>query len=492
MKRVIFILILLCFSSTAAYAQIVEDALRLTHSGNLVSTRSAGMGNAFVGLADDASALYWNPAGLGQLRAREFSVGLSNVGINNDASMFGQTFNGSTSGTSLTNLNLAIPFPVARGSFVVAAGYNRLLDYQGTIQMDVFNPQSSIQASLFNSDAEYDFAWNLGLEDTLVLSYIDEGQPGWFAIPVANRVQQTIDQFEQGSLNQWSFGGSLEVAHNAMVGISLNILSGSYRYDRLFIEEDINNVWQGEIIGIDDVTRTDFQLLELEEFWEQNLSGWNMRIGILYNMNDKARFGMSVQTAHMIAVNENYSKIGYSSFSDANLRYELNVDNNNYDIITAPIYSFGASWSPTTYATVSGDIELVDYTDMEFGMTNNFDATPLNRDIRRMFRATNNLRLGGEFTIPNTGLSLRAGFGYRYSPWNADENRNEFDVKTLSAGVGYMFEHNFSLHLAYSMSDFQTFTYNYTDPDADVPVSAFRVDQDINISRLMVGIVYRF
>jgi long-subunit fatty acid transport protein len=492
MKRVIPIFLLLCFSFTAVDAQIVEDALRLTHSGNIVSTRSAGMGNAFVGLADDASALYWNPAGLGQLRVREFSVGLSNIGTSNNASMFGQNFTGEASGTSLTNLNLAIPFPVARGSFVVAAGYNRLLDYRGSMQLDVFNPQSSIQASLFNEDEELDFAWNLGLEDTLVLSYIDEGQPGWFAIPVANRVQQTIDRFEQGSLDQWSFGGSVEVAHNAMVGVSFNILSGSYRYDRLFIEEDINNVWQGEIIGIDDVTRTDFQLLELEEFWEQNLSGWNMRIGFLYNLNDKARFGMSVQTAHMIAVNENYSKIGYSSFSDANLRYELNVDNNNYDIITAPIYSFGASWSPIPHATISGDIELVDYTDVEFGMTNNFDATPLNRDIRRMFRATNNFRVGGEFTIPNTGLSLRAGFGYRYSPWKADEGRTEYDVKTLSAGVGYLFQNNFALHLAYTRSGFETFSYNYTDPDTEVPVSAFQVDQDISISRLMVGIVYHF
>ena len=31
---------------------------------NVVGTRAAGMGGAFVGVADDASAVYWNPAGL--------------------------------------------------------------------------------------------------------------------------------------------------------------------------------------------------------------------------------------------------------------------------------------------------------------------------------------------------------------------------------------------------------------------------------------------
>lgn len=33
--------------------------------------RALGMGKTFVGIADDASAVYWNPAGLGQVRRRE-------------------------------------------------------------------------------------------------------------------------------------------------------------------------------------------------------------------------------------------------------------------------------------------------------------------------------------------------------------------------------------------------------------------------------------
>ncbi|MFZ1729627.1 MAG: outer membrane protein transport protein [Bacteroidota bacterium] len=494
MKRTIFFFLFIIFvTAFTTQAQIVEDALRLSHSGNMVSARSAGMGNAFVGLANDASALYWNPAGLGQLRLREFSIGLSNVGMSNDATMFGMTNSGSESGTSLTNLSLAIPFPVARGSFVVAAGYNRLLDYSGTMQMDVFNPQSSIQASLYNADdADLDFAWNLGLEDTLVLTYIDEGKPGWLAIPVANRVQQTIDQFESGGLNQWSFGGSIEVAPSAMVGLSLNILSGNYRYQRSFIEEDINNVYQDVIVGIDNAERTDFQKLELEEEWQQDISGWNMRIGFLYNLNDKARFGVSVQTANMITVNEDYSKTGYSQFSDANLSYDLNVDNNNYDITTAPIYSFGASWTPVKFATISGDFEIVDYSNLEFGETNNFDATPLNRDLRKLFRATNNFRFGAEVNVPGTDLYLRGGFGYRYSPWEADKDKPEYDIKTISAGIGYEFENNFALQAAYTMSNYKTFSYNYTDPDTSVPLSAFLVDQDVSVARLLLGLTYRF
>src|SRR5262245_36068811 len=39
--------------------------------------RALGMGNALVGLGDDISALYFNPAGLAQLDHGELSTGLS-------------------------------------------------------------------------------------------------------------------------------------------------------------------------------------------------------------------------------------------------------------------------------------------------------------------------------------------------------------------------------------------------------------------------------
>ena len=36
--------------------------------------RAAGMGGAFIGVADDATAIVWNPAGLTQLHHPEASV----------------------------------------------------------------------------------------------------------------------------------------------------------------------------------------------------------------------------------------------------------------------------------------------------------------------------------------------------------------------------------------------------------------------------------
>ncbi len=493
MKRFAIILFLLTLPIAASRAQVIEDALRLAPSPSLVNARSAGMGNAFVGLADDASALFWNPAGLGQLRLSEFSFGLSNVGMSNDASVLGVSTTGDNSSTVISNLQFALPFPVARGSFVLGAGYTRIADYTGALSVDVYNPTSSIQTSLYDADNEdLDFAWNLGLEDTLVLSYQDQGQPGWLAIPVTNRVQQTMDVLEDGSLDLWSFGGSMEVAPDAMIGLALNVVSGSYRYDRTFVEVDVQNAHQGDIIGIDNVTRTDFQQLEIEELIEQDLSGWNMRIGFLYNFRDKARFGVAVQTGGSINVNEDYEKIGRSRFANSNLSYELTAPDNSYDISTPAVYSVGASYNPVDWATIAADFDLVDYSKLEFDQSLDFNTTALNRDIRKFFRSTNSFRLGGEVRIPSTGLVLRGGFGYNYSPFSDDEGKSEYDVKTFSGGIGYVFESNFAVNAAFSASTYDTFVFNYIDPDIAVPESAFTAEQSVTRTRLLLGVSYRF
>ena len=45
-----------------------------------VGARAAGMGGAYTALADDANALYWNPAGLARMEKREASVSHAELG----------------------------------------------------------------------------------------------------------------------------------------------------------------------------------------------------------------------------------------------------------------------------------------------------------------------------------------------------------------------------------------------------------------------------
>jgi len=78
MKKLILTLVLVfavAFSATNAFAVSEAAVLFLMISPG---ARAAGMGEAFVGLADDASAVYYNPAGLAYQQGRELTLMHSN------------------------------------------------------------------------------------------------------------------------------------------------------------------------------------------------------------------------------------------------------------------------------------------------------------------------------------------------------------------------------------------------------------------------------
>src|SRR5438094_8616567 len=49
-----------------------------------VGERAQGMGGAFVAVADDASAIYWNPAGLANVNQLDSQLNVSHPGMGSD------------------------------------------------------------------------------------------------------------------------------------------------------------------------------------------------------------------------------------------------------------------------------------------------------------------------------------------------------------------------------------------------------------------------
>lgn len=73
MKKIVLLLLVLFLGTFAAESYAVSEAgvLFLMISPG---ARAAGMGEAFVAIADDASAVYWNPAGLAFQTGREITL----------------------------------------------------------------------------------------------------------------------------------------------------------------------------------------------------------------------------------------------------------------------------------------------------------------------------------------------------------------------------------------------------------------------------------
>ena len=203
----VFALLIIC--SAFAYPQGVADALRLGESGLGANARALGMGNAYIGLSDDASAAYYNPAGLGLLKRLEFSGGIDYSTFNNNTTFFNNKSNYSNSTTRLDRLSFAFPFPTVRGSLVFGISYHNTKDFTGALQFDGFNSGNNSLIQVLNEATYYDnngnpynIPYDLGLNDSNLVT------------PINGHLNQSGTILNSGSTNNWTFSGAIEAAQN--------------------------------------------------------------------------------------------------------------------------------------------------------------------------------------------------------------------------------------------------------------------------------------
>ena len=188
--------------AVVALAQFPEDALRLSMSNLSIGSRSLGIGGAFTAVADDYSAAYVNPAGLGQINMNEVSLGLSHNALSNASSFYGNSQSLNNSGTNINSFGLVYAVPTVKGSLVIALGYGKQTDFTSALSFSGFNPVSSIIPNLYSADTTLDLAYNLNLQR-------NDG-----STPFTDSLTQTGKILEGGGINHWSASVSVEAARN--------------------------------------------------------------------------------------------------------------------------------------------------------------------------------------------------------------------------------------------------------------------------------------
>ncbi|MGO9481546.1 MAG: OmpP1/FadL family transporter [Candidatus Kryptoniota bacterium] len=477
MKTKIAILSIFLLTTLNAYAQFPEDALRLAQPGYGVSAQSMSMGNAMTGLSEGYDAAYFNPAGLAQSYQSEFEMGLNFLGYNNNANYLGSPSSLSSSQTDLSNLGVVYPFPTTKGSFVIALGYNRENDFNTALSFNAYNPNSSIVPSLYyyNNipyDVNYDIPYYTGLEDSATQR-----------IALNKNVQQNGTVYESGGLNNYLIAGAVDIAQDFSIGLTLNLLSGSYHYARQFTETDPSGYWAN--IQLSDLSdAVGLQSFVLNDNVDQDLSGWNAKVGFLYRLADEsgkviARFGGTIEFPTFMAVDENYSDEGtYVNAAGALVGlspYTTPGGSNNYDVTTPFEFGFGAS-GEISLLTIAADVQYVDWTQLQFS-TSSGTTLPsdfinsLNSQIKQEFRATASLRGGAELALMNPDYSLlvpyiRAGVEYLPSPYAGDGSPQA--QKIVSGGVGIKIQNSINLDVAYQYGWWNTSEQLYLDPNTNV------------------------
>ncbi len=468
--RIFVVFITISFS--AIFAQNYNDALRLGTPGLGSNARALGMGNSFISMSDDASAAYYNPAGLGLLKKLEFSGSLRFSSYNNDVTLFNNTISDNSTITKFDRVSFAFPFPTVRGSLVFGLSYHKSKDFNSIMKFNAFNNGNHSRIQYLNDRTYIPFDLYLTDDD--------------YNTPINGQLNQSGGIRNNGSINNWTLSGAIEVHKNLFFGANLNIISGTFKSDFDYYEDDTRNLYQGTIVPSQPLS-TDFQTFYLNQLIDWDLSGWSAKIGFLYQLEDFARIGASVHFPKTFTVKESFTVSGRSDFRNwsVNLNSDDYSDKVQYDIITPFEIGAGASFN-FRGLILSAEATIIDYSTMEFDNPNGISASEIariNKNIQDFLSIKVNYNVGLEYNIPMTGFRVRGG--YFVQPSGFKDDPSDFHRKYLTGGLGYIIDGTIGIDLGYAYGWWKDIGDNYGE-------NLSRTFQEIKTHNFMLTTTFRF
>jgi long-subunit fatty acid transport protein len=480
--RYIAVLVSFFLFSSISFSQGVSDALRVGISGLGPDARALGMGDSYIGLSDDASATFFNPAGFGLLKRIEFSGGLDYTNSSTNTNFFNNNVSGSNSATRLNNLSLALPFPTTQGSLVFGISYHQTNAFENEIKFNGFNSGN-------NSYIQYLTGFNSNTPYNLYLSYPLYDNQGRYLKDTSifhGNLNQSGDILNSGSIDNWTFSGAVEVAENLFVGLNLNIINGDFTSNNDYYEDDTHNLYQGAT-ALDTAAflSTDFQTFHLNQVLNWGISGWNAKVGMLYQLKDNARLGITIQFPKTYDIKENFEYTGESYFANTSYTYAPGNSPVKYSIVTP--YEIGAGMSVNLKGLIlSGQATLIDYSQLKFDNPDGLSQQYIdeqNKTIKDVLGPVINYNLGAEYTIPDQGIRLRVGYIGEPSPYKNDPPK--YSRKYITGGVGFLFAESFAVDLGYAHGWWSTYGDNYSS-------GVSQTFQDISLDKLILTTTFRF
>lgn len=451
--RMLFIFLII-FSATVLNAQSVEDALQPSFEEIGSSVRLLGLGNADALTSGEFSALYWNPASLALLNRSEIVSGVHFLSFDNDATFYENSTNVSKNFLNLRSLGISLKLPTTRGSAAIALGYQQIKDFNYLLQFTGFNPSSN--------------NLNFELDD-------DQGNTGTYFFD--RNVQQEEEVRTRGGLGVYSIGGGIALSPRMYGGITIDYWHGKRKYTQNFYQNDIQDLYN--TFPADFAEYRNFRSLE------QTYKGLGLRAGITLELSSSFRTGLMITAPMTMQVDEIYSESDEVVFDDGfSDPFDYGTNAYEYEIHIPASVDFGASFSRKNFL-IAASFRYRDWSSLEFRQpANPGDRTyfeQLNAQIQQDMQATLEQRIGMEWTLPISGVQLRAGFIHLPSPFRESDS---FDRKMITIGGGYQVDPFVSLHIAGIWN-----AYDQTSEDRFTPGGT---DEKIRSFRLLLGIRYQF
>lgn len=452
----LFLIVLLMF--LIGNAQNETDALRysMTHFGG--TSRYVSMGGAFGALGGDVSALTTNPAGIGVFRKSEFTFTPSLYQQLSTTSHYDKNSFDSKSNLNIQNVGLAGTFETGNSSGWLSANlgisYNRLGSFQSKLSIQGVNTESTL-LDVFKSRLEAKdtnqfgpgLAWYLYLIDT-VNGKLTTGFPNF------NETQtKTITRSGGLSETAFSFGGNYD--NRFYLGATFGF--ASVRFEEVSSYQEISSPG-------DTVKQIKVKSFTYDEKLTTVGTGFNLKLGAIYRINDYVRLGGAVHTPTFYTLSDNYSTEMSATGTMANGRdttYSTKspIGNFNYNLVTPFKAIASAAFVYGQHGLISADYEFVNYSLARLGPqeANQYNFQKENQNIQSRYKPSGNIRIGAEYRIDM--FTLRAGYAHYGNPYSSNV-ANTMKNNTVTLGFGIR-GNGFYFDLAYALGMIRENYYLY-------------------------------
>lgn len=407
---------------------------------NQPGARSRGIGGAFVGLADDASAAIANPAGLAQLnKIQIYTEGRFTDNDSSDES-WGSGTEAHIQNDDITDFSyfaLSVPLPISEGYTITAtAFYNKLAHQEGKLRTDSFDfPIDYIQGNnrITGEDNFFDYTASNDLN-------IDE-----FGLGIAS-------SFWKGKI---MVGGSVSLVH---------------------LDLDNNFVGTNDGIIVNSVAVTE----SINTHGSDSKTAWHF--GVLFRPTERLSIGLNGNIMPKIRYDTQYNNIlTFTGFTfdgdDAIPQYDINSFEEGQTLNIPNSYSFGAAYRITNYWTVLVEGKYIGFSELDDDFQRNWHGGGVTFGENTGKYEIDNIwepHLGTEyiFNLKETPIALRLGTYYEPShslDFDAPKDSNIYgaevaramenvldggdDVWHITVGTGVVLMNKLQLDVAADLSD---------------------------------------
>jgi len=343
-----------------------------------LGARAMGMGGAHIAVAEDFSALWWNPAGLSRIRRIELSGGLIYEKERNRTLLYNYGKGETDSHTKLASGGIAVPIPIYRGSFVFGVGFNRPKSFDSSLKFRGRSPEEGF--------------WQEGLE------------------------------LRSGGLYNWALGAAIDLSPSLSAGATIMLWGGEEDYTWNMAKNILDA--QGDTLLV--VNNRDHFL--------DDYSGINLKLGLLFRANRYIIFGGTLESPLRLTIEQDWTSQTDSLFNNDSTIQTEDYGYYKYKLRLPYKLCLGARLT-LPYLILATDLNYTDWSQAEYKYPPE-DVSSFNPYMSDAYRDVLSWHIGAETLVPTLGVKLRLGYYRDPIPYKLKKVKNSRDYFTF--GLGFL------------------------------------------------------